>query len=135
MRPIKALILCLLGSVLSSCVVITQNKVYQEQVQQCERLCNSRYVLCSQTCVDNCRHCTRKACGNAAINLAHYLREQMIKGDFIVRQLNSYRDPLQCSKVTCDCVADWYTCKQSCGGVIHKRLQPVRLCIPKMHKW
>jgi hypothetical protein len=35
----------------------------------------------------------------------------------VSRDLNSYRDPLQCRKVTCDCLADNNVCKASCRGL------------------
>jgi hypothetical protein len=42
--------------------------------------------------------------------------------------LNSYRDPLQCRKVTCNCHADYQVCIQSCSGVIHKQLRVASAC-------
>lgn len=46
-----------------------------------------------------------------------------------MRELNSYRDPLQCRKVTCDCLSDFAICKKGCTGVIPTKLQAVPYCV------
>lgn len=97
-------------------------------VNQCKQLCVQKLQSCRSTCVNNCPNCCGVARVNSATNYAKYVHEQRIKGVFIARELNSYRDPLQCRKITCNCSADFSTCTQNCTGVIQKRLQAVPYC-------
>jgi hypothetical protein len=42
--------------------------------------------------------------------------------------LPSYKDPLQCRKVTCSCVQDYHTCLAACRGTIHTALRVAPVC-------
>ena len=64
----------------------------------------------------------------AAREYSHYKNQQKIQGIGIVRQVNSYRDLLQCRKTTCECPTDYQTCIQTCTGKIPKRLQVAPSC-------
>jgi hypothetical protein len=114
---------CLLG-----CGGYHQSVVKQEQVGQCNGICMQRYDLCRDNCVDNCHNCTVKAHMRSRHDYLKYLREHAIEGKIVARELNSYRDPLQCRKVTCQCVADLDVCRQSCTGIIRKQLKAVSHC-------
>lgn len=94
----------------------------------CKKKCQLQFNSCSLVCRNNCSQCGKAANCSATRHYNQYKREQLIQGRVIVRELNSYRDPLQCRKVTCNCLADSNVCTQSCGGIIHKRLQPVPAC-------
>jgi hypothetical protein len=109
-------------------LVACVNPQIAKQVTQCKRSCLQQLNVCSQVCRNNCRQCGKVATCTAARNYNKYKNEQINQGGIIARDLNSYRDPLQCRKVTCNCLADYNVCAQSCEGVIHKRLQPVPAC-------
>ena len=97
-------------------------------VIQCKKVCQQRVTSCSQTCKNNCVRCGAYADHKTAANYAHYVQTQAIQGEKPVRRLNSYRDPLQCRKTTCNCVADYEVCTQSCSGRIHKQLLVPPVC-------
>jgi hypothetical protein len=94
----------------------------------CKKGCQHQLNSCSLVCRNNCLQCGKAANCSAARHYNKYKQEQIIQGRVIARELNSYRDPLQCRKVTCNCLADYNVCTQSCEGVLHKRLQPVPAC-------
>lgn len=107
----------------------SKNVLRGQNLAQCQMTCAKHFEFCSQNCVDNCPTCSWKSGQSAAANFSKYVNEQKVQGKKVMRELNSYRDPLQCRKVTCDCVADLMACKQSCSGVIHKRLQAIPNCV------
>ena len=96
---------------------------------QCNATCTQHFESCKQNCVDNCPTCSWNSTRQSAANFSKYVNERKVEGKKVMRELNSYRDPLQCRKVTCDCIADLTACKQSCSGVIHKRLQALPNCV------
>lgn len=95
---------------------------------QCKMSCDQRKAACSKTCRNNCAQCSTAANNRRVVQYNHYVHEQRVKGKNIALQLNSFRDPLQCRKVTCNCAADYQICLQSCGGVIQKTLKNAPLC-------
>ena len=95
---------------------------------QCEQACEIQARQCQKICLDSCQRCTRGADTRAAKHYALYQHQQIVQGETIALELQSYRDPLQCRKTTCNCGADYSVCRQACGGKIHKRLQVVRAC-------
>lgn len=90
--------------------------------------CVQHVETCKQNCTDNCQNCTVEASNTAAEHFFRYVNDKQIQGGTIDRSLKSYRDPLQCRKVSCNCTSDYITCKQSCTGVVQKRLQPLPYC-------
>jgi len=99
----------------------------KEQIA-CKKNCVERFKTCSQVCDNSCQTCSLAANCGAAHNYNRYKHEQSVQGGIIARELKSYRDPLQCRKTTCNCMADYNVCTQSCTGVIHKRLQVGPAC-------
>ncbi len=97
-------------------------------INQCKMVCTQRAQECAGLCVDSCRNCSTASCRATALRYSKYIHEQRIEGAIIARELNSYRDPLQCRKITCNCAADFNTCTQNCTGIIQKRLQSVPYC-------
>lgn len=87
----------------------------------CASACAIRMAECTKTCRNNCPLCSVQANEKAAKKYKKYQCEQIIKGKIIALQLNSFRDPLQCRKITCDCPADYEVCMKSCGGRVLKR--------------
>ncbi|MFC3907712.1 acyltransferase [Legionella dresdenensis] len=98
------------------------------EFKQCQASCQKKAEACHKTCRNSCALCTIHANRKAAVNYSEYVHERTVKGEVIARQLQSYRDPLQCRKTTCSCPADYQVCMQSCGGVVHKSLMVAPVC-------
>ena len=122
------LIFCTVLLVISGCA--TQQPVIgkSKELSQCLQLCEQRSDSCKQQCSNNCPRCSLIASDETAKNYLGYVHDKQVQGGYVSRGLNSYRDPLQCRKVTCNCTSDYLTCKQGCTGVIQKRLQAVPYC-------
>lgn len=112
---------------LLSCTQFVARSVSKES-KPCQSLCEKRFDKCNQNCRNNCQQCVAYAKQKASENYLYYQHEQYLKGGVIARDLQSYRDPLQCRKITCSCPADFELCMQSCGGIIQKRLQAAPVC-------
>ncbi|MBA2710564.1 MAG: acyltransferase [Tatlockia sp.] len=95
------------------------NNVYNS----CASDCVQKLTICTNSCSNNCQECVETANNKATKNYRKYVHEQCIKGKNIALQLNSFRDPLQCQKITCNCPADYDLCMQSCSRTEIKRLQ------------
>lgn len=94
----------------------------------CQRQCMVQFKACSQQCENNCRQCSQASRCQSSKMYARFVKGQTIQGGIIARQLNSYRDPLQCRKTTCDCETDYRVCSQACHGIIKKRLRVPPAC-------
>lgn len=119
---------CIVLLGLSGCATQQQRVVKTSEVAQCQQLCVQRLDSCKQTCTESCPKCMAAADHKATTNFLEYLHEKRVQGGYITRRLKSYRDPLQCRKVSCNCLSDFITCKQGCTGVIQKQLRPVPYC-------
>jgi len=124
MNSILRLLLCCLFICLSGCA--TQ---HMQQVKQCKAVCLQKFNECRSTCTNNCPNCSASSSHTSSTNYAKYVHQERIMGGIVARELNSYRDPLQCRKVSCNCSADLSTCAQNCTGIIQKRLEAVPYCI------
>ncbi|HCD9516915.1 TPA: acyltransferase [Legionella pneumophila] len=122
------LLFCLIILELSACATLKSKITHHKTLSQCQQTCFQQLNYCKQNCTNNCRDCSTKVDHFAKENYLEYLHEVKIQGGYITRGLQSYRDPLQCRKVTCNCSADFNACNQGCSGVIQKRLQPVPYC-------
>ncbi|MDX1837147.1 acyltransferase [Legionella taurinensis] len=98
------------------------------QQKACTLSCEQKARACNKVCRNNCAQCTAYNFQTAAKNFNHYFHESAVNGQIIKRDLNSYFDPLQCRKTTCNCRGDYVACVQSCGGVVKKRLQAAAVC-------
>lgn len=114
---------------LGLCSCTANHTIRGQELAQCNMICVQHFEFCKQNCVNNCSNCSWAAKQKAAANFTKYVHERKMQGKKVMRELNSYRDPLQCRKVTCNCMADLMICKQSCSGVIPKRLQAVPNCV------
>ena len=110
---------------LISCVHSTQDRALAEQ---CHHRCEQYKQNCQKTCRNSCPQCKILSQVKAVYNAQRYQKDKVIEGGIIARDLNSWRDPLQCKKITCDCPADYQVCLQVCGGIIHKQLQEIAEC-------
>ncbi len=115
-------ILCCVFLVSCTYMMSAQEK---NKIASCQSLCEARAQACKQACRNNCRQCCASSTRTTVKNYKRYKNEVCVKGDFLTLQLNSFRDPLQCRKTTCDCRADYQVCMQACSGMVYKSLQPV----------
>ncbi len=99
-----------------------------QTINLCKTICVQHLQSCQKNCTNNCRMCSAASNYTSAKNFFKYVHEKQVEGGFITRGLNSYRDPLQCRKVTCNCTSDYTTCIQGCTGVIQKQLRSVPYC-------
>lgn len=118
--------LALLG--LSGCITQQKIPIDNEALKQCKMVCTQHLDSCKQNCNNNCPMCSSYSNFTSAANYFKYVHEKHVEGGFIDRGLNSYRDPLQCRKVTCNCTSDFNTCIQGCTGVVQKQLRSVPYC-------
>ncbi|CAM2910519.1 hypothetical protein [Legionella worsleiensis] len=122
-------IFCAVLFAISGCTAQQSDVAKSTVPAQFMKLCEQRLEACKRQCFDNCPKCTLAGLKDAQKDYLEYVHDQRVQGGYVSRGLNSYRDPLQCRKVTCNCTADFLTCKQGCAGVIQKRLQAAPYCI------
>jgi hypothetical protein len=115
---------CFMFFLLSGCGAVNH---YQAQLT-CKATCQERFIACNKTCDNSCSGCCQASNQRTAREYDHYLKQQAIQGKAVVRELNSYRDPLQCRKTTCECPTDYRTCIQTCSGKVPKKLQMAPAC-------
>jgi len=118
MKPIKHIIVLFFIFVLGC--TNNQNKSSNIDVNGCKKQCYTQAKSCLSTCQNSCSKCRAKSQKETRNSYIDYVKEKCIEGGTIARELNSYRDPLQCRKTTCDCRADYEVCRQACTGSIHK---------------
>lgn len=125
MTRVMVIIFCLF---LASCTYLSQSAEHRRVLAACKISCEQKAKECSRVCTNNCPQCSAASWRSTVNYYRRYTNEQTVKGGIIAHELKSYRDPLQCRKITCDCVADYQQCRESCGGVIQKRIQAPPIC-------
>ena len=105
-----------------------QDAVVQQEKRACVKSCETRSLACVKACNKSCEDCEILANQSMKDRYMGYRHDRFVQGRAVARQLQSYRDPLQCRKVTCDCQADYRVCAEACSGKIHKRLQVPEPC-------
>jgi hypothetical protein len=128
MHFILRVILCFVVITLVGCASYQASLVSATTKATCKNTCQQRFKSCKQACHNNCQGCKQSSNRSVIHHFNKYKHEQCVQGGMIIRDLNSYRDPLQCKKITCDCLADYNVCTQSCSGIIHKSLQIAPVC-------
>ena len=128
MNYLIRLLFCMMLVGLVSCHSQYLSIAHYKEVKQCKNICLQTYRTCKPTCINNCRTCRAKANYSAMVHYDKYAHEEQVQGGNNTRDLNSYRDPLQCTKVTCDCEADMDVCVQNCTGVIKKQYRVIPNC-------
>lgn len=123
-KQIVGAMLCCLMLVSCKTHVIYTSKS-KANIAACQQTCEIKASACRQTCRNNCQRCCGSSTQTTIKTYKRYKHEVCVKGDFLTLQLNSFRDPLQCRKTTCDCRADYQVCMQACSGMIYKSLRPV----------
>ena len=125
---ISGVMLFLVVIALSSCITQRASVQGVPGYAACKMSCQERFERCRQVCDKSCQKCSETAHCSAARHYNRMVHEQVIQGGIVSRELNSYRDPLQCRKTTCNCQADYTVCKAGCTGIIRKRLQVGPAC-------
>jgi len=114
---------------LSSCAIppkATAEKNQQERA--CIKQCEVVKQDCLKRCEYSCKQCDAQAHKKMVDRYQQYIHEQCVKGERVSLQLQSFRDPLECRKVSCNCSADQRVCVGQCKGNIRKRLQVKPFC-------
>lgn len=112
-------------------IACTSDKVLIQKRQDriaCVKTCEKRWQACHAVCRKNCQACVDSSNASTVCQYRRYMHEQYVQGNIVTRDLQSYRDPLQCRKTTCHCLADYQDCSQMCTGNIYKRLQIAPAC-------
>lgn len=118
--------LCLIASILFiGCASLTENK---EPHRLCVANCDQVFQTCRSACDKSCFQCEKNAVHQAKARYARYKHERCLKGQTFIRRLQSFHDPLQCRKASCDCVADYQVCRQACDGKIKKQIEVEKVC-------
>jgi hypothetical protein len=94
----------------------------------CVKQCKIKSAACHHNCTDSCKLCEQQEKKAMKARYKTYLHEQCVQGERAALQLQSFRDPLQCRKISCDCPADYRTCVGACKGSIRKYLQVTPFC-------
>ena len=105
-----------------------QDDLVQQEKRSCVKMCETRLSTCAQVCDKSCADCAHGANQTMRDRYQGYTHDRYVQGRAVTRQLQSYRDPLQCRKTTCNCMADYRVCAEACSGKIHKRLQVAKTC-------
>ena len=98
---------------------------------KCVQICHETKTNCSKMCNNDTQLCQRNQLDHATIAYQSYIKERKVEGDVINRDLNSFYDPLQCSKVSCDCERDYRACYKMCGGKVITKQRCVENCPEK----
>ena len=107
----------------------THEEVVDAQVKRaCERTCEKERQVCLRTCDKSCKACQVRENEKMVRLYKTYIHEQCAQGKRVALQLQSFRDPLQCRKSSCDCPADYRVCMSACTGKIYKSLQVTPVC-------
>lgn len=127
MSLLRPLFICISICILIACTKTPINS-NPTALASCTMICLQHLQSCQDKCTNNCPTCSTDSSYTSTRHYLNYAHEKQMQGDFNTRGLNSYRDPLQCRKVSCNCAADFVTCKQGCTGVIQKKLRTVPYC-------
>ena len=111
-----------------SCTSTREDTQHAQAKRACERTCGAEKNVCVRTCEDSCKQCQKAEDKKTAQLYKNYIYEQHEQGKRVALQLQSFRDPLQCRKSSCDCPADYRVCMSSCTGQIYKSLQITPVC-------
>ena len=111
---LRFLVSVLLLSMLIACAHQPGADRRSGEIRACKINCQIKARACTRLCRNNCRSCAFFAHQKAAHSYCQFEHEQIVQGGIISRELNSYRDPLQCRKITCDCITDYRACAKTC---------------------
>ena len=127
-------LVCLMSLGLVGCnkrmplMMTKKEEVHAQQQRACINQCGIEKSKCLEHCQYSCKHCEKYESTKMAARYKKYIHEQNIQGKRVALQLQSFRDPLQCRKASCDCQADYRVCVGQCRGKIRKQLQVKPFC-------
>ncbi|MDF1827082.1 MAG: hypothetical protein P1U39_02265 [Legionellaceae bacterium] len=113
---------------LLSCTSNPKDVAEAQEKRACEQICLKNQQSCLRTCDDSCKACQVRENEKMEQRYKTYVDEQCEQGKRVALQLQSFRDPLQCRKSSCDCPADYRVCMSACAGPVYKRLQVTPVC-------
>lgn len=116
---------------ISCSTVYTYYKARNPVVAQCLSSCRQHFDACQHKCANSCRICKAKSNISTNIRYEKYYHQQKLQGMAVNRNVESYKDPLRCLKISCNCVADLDACEQACTGLVRKQLKanPLPDCV------
>ncbi len=114
---------------LTACSLSPREDAKHAQAERaCVNQCKIKLAACKQSCTDSCKQCGKENHTQMIKRYKKYLHEQCVQGRRTALQLQSFYDPLQCQKKSCDCLADYRVCVGACRGKIRKYLQVTPYC-------
>ncbi|MDX2345702.1 MAG: hypothetical protein QNK11_02355 [Legionella sp.] len=123
------IMMCGLAVFLSGCSLSPHEDAKRAQaVRACIKQCAIKSASCNQRCSDSCTQCEREVNAEMRKLYKGYVHEQCVQGERVSLQLQSFRDPLQCRKTSCNCPEDYRICAGNCRGNIKKYLQVTPFC-------
>ncbi len=111
-----------------SCTSNPKDVAEAQDKRSCEQVCLKNQQSCLRTCDKSCATCQVRENEKMVRLYKTYVHEQCVQGKRVALQLQSFRDPLQCRKSSCDCPADYRVCMSACAGPVYKRLQVTPVC-------
>lgn len=130
---IRNLIACFFILLLAGCAA-KYEKYYEFKVpasaegEQCIETCNKTKQNCQNMCTNDTSLCQKNMMLQAKLEYGDYIKEKRTEGSQINRDLNSFYDPLQCSKISCDCDRDYRACYRMCGGKVKVKKRCIANC-------
>ncbi|MCH9717617.1 MAG: hypothetical protein K0U52_11100, partial [Gammaproteobacteria bacterium] len=123
------IVTCFMLLFLNACSLSPREDAKRAQVERaCIDQCQIEKTRCEQRCANGCKLCEKQNDSSMLKRYKDYIHEQCVQGERVALQLQSFRDPLQCRKVSCDCSADHRVCVSTCRGKIRKYLQVTPFC-------
>jgi hypothetical protein len=120
---------CFMLFFLSACSLSPHEDAKRAQAERaCIDQCQIEKTHCEQRCSNGCKLCEKQNDTSMLKRYKTYIHEQCVQGERVALQLQSFRDPLQCRKISCDCPADHRICVSACRGKIRKYLQVTPFC-------
>ncbi len=116
--------MCLLGCSFTP----KQDAKHAQAERACIDQCKIKQSACMKACSDSCIKCSKEQRSKMIKRYKTYIHEQCVQGKRVALQLQSFHDPLQCRKTSCDCPADYRVCVGQCRGKIRKYLQIAPFC-------
>ncbi|MDF1678418.1 MAG: acyltransferase [Legionellaceae bacterium] len=114
---------------LAGCSLSPKEDARRAQAERaCVDECKIKLAACKQRCTDSCKLCEKANRTQMIKRYKTYIHEQCVQGKRVALQLQSFYDPLQCHKTSCDCPADYRVCVGACRGKIRKYLQITPFC-------
>lgn len=127
------LIFLLTGFLLAACSAKYETYYeYKEPASESANICVQQCQLsknrCQKMCTNDDSLCQKNALMQAQLEYKKYINQQLTAGTTASRDLNSFYDPLQCAKTSCDCQQDYKACFQLCGGIIKVKQRCIANC-------